>query len=1251
MSAAAPESSSHPLLRELRSVRSAARGVLLAHVTLRLVLMIVAVFVLAAAADYVFRPRSPGVRFALSGVVLAAGIAAVVRGRRLLSSFDGRDLPLARRLEALLPQPRPPLAAAVEFLTTPRVSSPQLRAAVIARCWDQVRSRGLRHVVDRGPLHPWLLAATTILLLAGVFVFARPDHAQAAWLRIAAPWETYRWPQRHLLQFIDPPERVAEGSAVRWTVVDRGAALPERVELEIRDEGESEVRRVLLPIDGERALGVTENVRRSFWYRARGGDDDSLPWKFVAVVPPPRLESWRVLMQAAGQTPRVVLPPLQIRSGVRLAIEGRVERGTTAVRVRSGDFMHTASIAATGEFHLPAEGDWSPTASGDWELEAIDASGVVGRQAIVRVELIPNQPPQIAWETPSDGEVIGDRGRVRIRGSAADDVRLRRVLLRSDDRELELPITPGERVSLIASVPAGALGAGELPRTLVFQLVAEDDEGGRTETPARRVTVVTSAELESRLTADFAEWTARLRELTQEQRNLRDEVSRGRGQAGRQRELARILAEPNAGLLKQIRRGLSAWVENQLPERALIATWQTAVERLQTLAVRDMEGAAAAIEAAPRSAETSELQEQVVADLEKILRDVTAESQSVDLERAFTQLGRRQQELLSATQAWLLQSLTTKADPTELRPLQTSQNELAREADRLQQAVTADAGLAAVAEIVRRQALGAKMREAAAALEANVEAATALQEQIAAGIEEILQAFRGEASDESAADAERRLRELTDWVRRQSAALDVWRAKLDDGAAAFATAETELAAELERAIRAGNFAGDQGVQRQLAAAEEQLRDAAGAAATATPRAALTRGIAAEASLQDARRALVAAIDALRQQAARQEAARLAEETRAFIARQERIAERTARLGREDVTSRVADAELVTTAGEQIRLADELRAAAAEKSPLYRLVLLESARAAAYAARRLDGRDAGVETLRLQQETLTVLRQLLRALEEDTAENGGVEDDRPRPPSPEEDRPAAARSAAELRLVLERQQAVLKATTNAARRLTANLPDRLSAATDLARQQGGLAELAESWARERGDRVAPAPDALAESITDEQWRQRVAAALVEGEDLGAEKLTAFTRLAMLMRAAEVGLAGGKLSEPIERLQRTVINDLEALVAAAGKKGKGSQNKSTAGQGSQQPETGGGDPMNTAASDSTGRKPAATAPIFDPRALERQLGGVWGNLPEKVREDLRQTSAEEFLPEYERLIIDYYRRLAEEPREAP
>jgi hypothetical protein len=42
----------------------------------------------------------------------------------------------------------------------------------------------------------------------------------------------------------------------------------------------------------------------------------------------------------------------------------------------------------------------------------------------------------------------------------------------------------------------------------------------------------------------------------------------------------------------------------------------------------------------------------------------------------------------------------------------------------------------------------------------------------------------------------------------------------------------------------------------------------------------------------------------------------------------------------------------------------------------------------------------------------------------------------------------------------------------------------------------------------------------------------------------------------------------------------------------------------------------------------------------------MGEIWGHLPERLRQQMQNADAIEFLPQYRQLIEDYYRRLSEE-----
>ncbi len=51
------------------------------------------------------------------------------------------------------------------------------------------------------------------------------------------------------------------------------------------------------------------------------------------------------------------------------------------------------------------------------------------------------------------------------------------------------------------------------------------------------------------------------------------------------------------------------------------------------------------------------------------------------------------------------------------------------------------------------------------------------------------------------------------------------------------------------------------------------------------------------------------------------------------------------------------------------------------------------------------------------------------------------------------------------------------------------------------------------------------------------------------------------------------------------------------------------------------------------------------------LNEMVKALWGQLPERSREQMLQSFSDEFLPKYELEIEQYYRRLSEEQGQAP
>ncbi len=165
----------------------------------------------------------------------------------------------------------------------------------------------------------------------------------------------------------------------------------------------------------------------------------------------------------------------------------------------------------------------------------------------------------------------------------------------------------------------------------------------------------------------------------------------------------------------------------------------------------------------------------------------------------------------------------------------------------------------------------------------------------------------------------------------------------------------------------------------------------------------------------------------------------------------------------------------------------------------------------------------------------------------------------------------------------------------------------------------------------------------------------------GEQSGDDPLS---RLSRQMRDVESQLARkqadtdtldrqGKLLQEIEKLlhQAKQQKQSSGQSSASGPNGQGAQ-QATKRRESQQPERREGLSSDTAdapARQSTKGVREQQAEKPDMANMRDLLKGVWGQLPERQREQMLQSYEEQFLPKYEQMIADYFRSLAEgEPR---
>lgn len=126
--------------------------------------------------------------------------------------------------------------------------------------------------------------------------------------------------------------------------------------------------------------------------------------------------------------------------------------------------------------------------------------------------------------------------------------------------------------------------------------------------------------------------------------------------------------------------------------------------------------------------------------------------------------------------------------------------------------------------------------------------------------------------------------------------------------------------------------------------------------------------------------------------------------------------------------------------------------------------------------------------------------------------------------------------------------------------------------------------------------------------------------------------------------------GALDELIEQLQQQNQNSSQSQ--SQSQEQQQASQRSTPQQGASQQAAGQPRPSGaTAARTSSDRLQSGNGGEAAPGSSQDLLKDVWGQLPERVRQQLLQSSTDEFLPQYRDDIERYFRRLAEEESATP
>jgi hypothetical protein len=148
------------------------------------------------------------------------------------------------------------------------------------------------------------------------------------------------------------------------------------------------------------------------------------------------------------------------------------------------------------------------------------------------------------------------------------------------------------------------------------------------------------------------------------------------------------------------------------------------------------------------------------------------------------------------------------------------------------------------------------------------------------------------------------------------------------------------------------------------------------------------------------------------------------------------------------------------------------------------------------------------------------------------------------------------------------------------------------------------------------------------------------------------------IARRMLGVQSRIAEADAGEQVQSDQKKILADLDKLIEQAKKScncsgscsnPQQSSSRTPASAAKKPGQKPGNKPSEKPAKESSQRPPDKKTVKPDPAEMRNLIKDLWGELPPNIREQMMQNPTEQFVPQYETMIEEYYRRLAEEKRE--
>jgi hypothetical protein len=442
--------------------------------------------------DIFFRWQDPGMRWLCWTLWLALTIGSGFWWSRRAWRFVALSKPQRRermslQIERLFPKARYEIASAVAFaqqLETKSVDtnassgetsgSLKLKHESIKRCQQLLTELPIDQAIDhRQPLTQLALFLVLVCTALGVY-FLAPSTFSIATQRLLTPWQSLNWPRINQLQFVALPTVIAAGEDLSLRVIDENDQLPTSVQLEVQwpnaantsERTRSETLDMKIVADAAQlslpgSSLTPDGAQNKLKLRAKGGDDQSMPWQEIVIAAVPQLKSFSIRIDPptySGQASTEVSgQSIRVLSGSRISIRGDWTSTVQSATIERWNIIPSTTIASnSGENGKPTEAITSTADAATLELKNDSSSFIlfankqsfplaIGSTEPMGIPVYQSTEIAIRWTSVDGIDVVGPKWTIQTIPDRLPTLELIKPLD-------EQPVTPSATIPLEAIV-------------------------------------------------------------------------------------------------------------------------------------------------------------------------------------------------------------------------------------------------------------------------------------------------------------------------------------------------------------------------------------------------------------------------------------------------------------------------------------------------------------------------------------------------------------------------------------------------------------------------------------------------------------------------------------------------------------------------------------------------------------------------------------------------------------------------------